>query len=80
MYKNSSRKKKRRVTYIYPELSPIVSPIFIINKKEAREKRIIMDYKELNKHIIQDNDAMVNICTIMESLTGKELFSKFDIR
>ena len=29
---------------------------------------------------MRDNDAMVNIRSILESLTGKELFSKFDIR
>jgi hypothetical protein len=39
-----------------------------------------MDYRQVNKYTIRDNDAMVNIRTILESLTGKELFSKFDIR
>ena len=73
-------KEEEEKGYIYLGSSLIVSPTFIINKKEAREKRIIMDYRELNKHTIRDNNAMVNIRTILESLTGKELFSKFDIR
>jgi Reverse transcriptase (RNA-dependent DNA polymerase) len=39
-----------------------------------------MDYRQVNKYTIRDNDVMVNIRTILESLTGKELFSKFNIR
>jgi hypothetical protein len=61
-------------------VSPYISPTFVREKKEAGEKRIIMDYRQINKHTVWDNDAMVNIRTILESLTGKELFSKFDIR
>src|SRR5580693_5606012 len=73
-------KEEQEKGYIYPGASPIVSPTFVREKKEAGEKQIIMDYRQVNKYTIRDNDAMVNICTILESLTGKELFSKFDIR
>ena len=45
-------KEEEEKGYIYLGSSPIVSPTFIINKKEAGEKRIIMDYRELNKHTI----------------------------
>jgi hypothetical protein len=72
--------RRRREGYIYLEALPIVSPTFVREKKEAREKQIIMDYRQVNKYTIRDNDTMVNIHTILESLTGKELFFKFDIR
>jgi hypothetical protein len=39
-----------------------------------------MDYRQVNKYTIRDNDTMLNIHTILELLTGKELFSKFNIR
>ena len=29
--------------------SPYTSPVYFINKKDSDEKRIIMDYRELNK-------------------------------
>jgi len=69
---------KKQEGYIHPEMSPITSPIFIREKKG--EKRIIVDYKEANQHSVRDSDMMVNICTILESLTGKELSSKFNTR
>jgi Reverse transcriptase (RNA-dependent DNA polymerase) len=73
-------KEEQEKEYIYPGASPIVSPTFVREKKEAGEKQIIMDYRQVNKYTIRDNDVMVNIHTILESLTGKELFSKFNIR
>jgi hypothetical protein len=73
-------KEEEEKGYIYPGASPIVSPTFVREKKEAEEKRIIMDYRQVNKYTIWDNDTMVNISTILKLLTGKELFSKFDIR
>ena len=38
-----------------------------------------MDYREVNKYSVQDNNVMVNIKTILELLSGKELFLKFNI-
>jgi len=38
--------------YIYPGASPITSPTFVREKKEDGEKRIIMDYREVNKHSV----------------------------
>jgi len=69
---------KKQEGYIHPGTSPTTSPIFIKEKKG--EKRIIVDYKEANQHSVRDSDVMVNICTILESLTGKELSSKFNTR
>jgi len=69
---------KKQEGYIHPGMSPITSPTFVREKKG--EKQIIVDYKEANQHSMQDSDVMVNICTILESLTGKELSSKINTR
>ena len=39
-----------------------------------------MDYRRLNKWVVQDNSLLPNIRTQLEKLTGKQLFTKFDIR
>src|ERR1700682_466663 len=78
-YVRSFLQEEEEKGYIYPGASNIVSPTFVRDKKEDGEKRIIMDYRQVNKYSGRDNDAMVNIRSILESLTGKELFLKFDI-
>ena len=38
-----------------------------------------MDYREVNKWTIQDNNPLPNIREALENLRNKTLFSKFDI-
>ena len=59
--------------------SPYTSPVYFINKKDSEEKRIIMDYRTLNKWTIRDNNPLPNIREALENFKGKGLFSKFDI-
>ena len=65
---------------IYEGPSPYTAPVYFINKKDSSEKRIIMDYRQLNKHTVRDNNPLPNIQSALERLHGKLLFSKFDIR
>ena len=37
------------------------SPVYFINKKDSEEKRIIMDYHEVNKWTVHDNNPLLNI-------------------
>ena len=60
--------------------SPYTSPVYFINKKDSKEKHIIMDYRELNKWTVRDNNPLPNIREALEWLQGKGLFSKFNIR
>ena len=60
--------------------SPYTSPVYFINKKDLEEKRIIMDYREVNKWTVRDNNPLPNIREALENLRNKTLFSKFDIR
>ena len=59
---------------------PYTSPIYFINKKDSEEKRIIMDYREVNKWMVRDNNPLPNIREVLKNLRNKTLFSKFDIR
>ena len=60
--------------------SPYTSPVYFINKKDLEEKRIIMDYQEVNKWTVRDNNPLPNIREALKNLRNKTLFSKFDIR
>ena len=60
--------------------SPYTSPVYFINKKDSDKKQIIMDYQELNKWTVHDNNPLPNIRELLENFRGKGCFSKFDIR
>src|SRR5579863_2133585 len=60
--------------------SPIVLPVFHINKKDSDEKRIIMDYRQVNAVTVRDHNLIPSIRQAMKALHGNSLFSKFDIR
>ena len=59
--------------------SPYTSPVYFINKKNSEEKCMIMDYCEVNKWMVRDNNPLPNIREALENLKNKMLFSKFDI-
>ena len=58
---------------------PYTSPVYFINKKDSEEKCIIMDYHEVNKWTVRDNNPLPNIREALENPRNKMLFSKFDI-
>ena len=59
---------------------PYTLPVYFINKKDSEEKHIIMDYQEVNKWTVRDNNPLPNIREALENLRNKTLFLKFDIR
>jgi len=65
--------------YIYKGSLPYTAPVFFIGKKDSNEKRVVMDYWKLNEWVVQDNGPLPNIWTQLEKLTGKQIFTKFDI-
>jgi hypothetical protein len=68
-------KEQLDLRHIEEAPSPIVSPIFFIAKKGSNEKRVIMDYRWLNSYTVKDQNPMVRIGDIMESLQGYSVFS-----
>ena len=71
--------KKLELGRIKEGPSPYISPVYFINKKDSEEKRIIIDYREVNKWTVRDNNPLPNIREALENLRNKTLFSKFDI-
>jgi hypothetical protein len=77
--------KEEKLKRIAQEQSNYVSPVYFRDKKledgtPSPEKRIIMDYRKINAHTVQDHNPLPNIQEAIERLHGKTLFSKFDIR
>jgi len=54
-------KEQLALGHIEEAPSPIVLPIFFIDKKESKEKRVIMDYQWLNSHTVKDQNPMIQI-------------------
>ena len=72
--------EEERKGYIKPGNSPYTAPVFFVGKKDSKELRPVMDYREINKWTVRDNNTLPNIQTALENLQGGELFSKFDLR
>lgn len=58
--------------------SPYTSSVYFINKKNSEEKRIIMNYHEVNKWAVCDNNPLPNIWEALKNLWNKTLFLKYD--
>jgi hypothetical protein len=59
--------------------SPYASGFFLIKKKDGKY-RPVQDYRQLNKWTIPNKYPLPLIAELIHNLTGKHLFSKFDIR
>jgi hypothetical protein len=44
--------EEEELGHIYEGPSPYTALVYFINKKDSSEKRIIMDYRQLNKHTV----------------------------
>ena len=58
---------------IEPSLSPWVSPLVPVKKKDGRT-RWVTDLRELNKQTFKDSYPLMNIQEILHSLQGATLF------
>ena len=72
--------EEERKGYIKAGSLQYTSPVFFVGKKDSQELRPVMDYWEINKWTIRDNNPLPNINTALENLKGGKLFSKFDLR
>jgi hypothetical protein len=66
--------------FLEPSKSAFTSPVFFINKKDGKEKRLVIDYRRLNEFTKRDNGPLPRMDDVLRQLEGMELFSKFDIR
>ena len=65
--------------FIRPSKSPYPSPTFLIKKKNT-DYRVVQDYRTLNKNTVPDKHPLPLIANLIDQLSGKNLFTKFDIR
>ena len=84
-----SRKKRKEVyefikeqlwkRYVRPLKLPDIALVFFVGKKSSK-KRIVQDYKYLNKWTIKNNYSLSLIWNIVENIGTKKLSTKLDLQ
>jgi len=64
---------------IRPSKSSQTSPVFFVGKKDGG-KRMVMDYKRLNKQTVKNNYPLPLITDLVDSMGNKRIFTKMDLR
>ena len=71
--------KQLRKEYIKPSKSSQTTPVFFVGKKDSK-KRIVQNYRYLNKWTIKNNYPLPLISDIIENISTKKVFTKMDLR
>jgi len=72
-------KDQLRKGYIRLSKSPQISLVFFVGKKNGN-KRIIMDYHNLNNQTIKNNYLLPLITELIDNIGSKKVFTKIDLR
>jgi len=65
--------------YIRPSKSQQTSPVFFVGKKDGG-KRMVMDYRKLNKQTVKNNYPLPLITELVDNMGSKRVFRKMDLR
>ena len=65
--------------YIRPSKSQQMSPVFFIGKKD-RGKRMVMDYRKLNRQTVKNNYPLPLITELVDNIGSKQVFTKMDLQ
>jgi len=65
--------------YIRPSKSQQMSPVFFVGKKDGG-KRMVIDYRKLNKQTIKNNYPLPLITELVDNMGSKRVFTKMDLR
>ena len=65
--------------YIRPSKSPQTLPVFFVGKKDGG-KRMVMDYRRLNKQTVKNNYPLLLITDLVDSMGNKRVFTKMDLQ
>jgi len=72
-------KKQLRKRYIRPLKSPQTSLVFFVEEKN-RKKRIVQDYKYLNKGTVKNNYFLSLISDLINTIDIRKVFTKIDLQ
>ena len=72
-------REQLRKEYIRLSKSPQMVLVFFIGKKDGK-KRMVQDYRYLNKWMIKNNYPLPLISDILENIGTKKVFTKMDLR
>jgi len=72
-------KEQLRKGYIQLSKSLQMAPVFFVRKKDGK-KRIVQNYRYLNKWMIKNNYLLLLISDILENIGTKKIFTKIDLR
>ena len=67
-----------RKRYIRLSKSSQISSVFFMNKKDG-EKRIVMDYCNLNDQMVKNNYPLLLITDLIDNIGNKQVFTKMDL-
>ena len=71
--------KQLRKGYIWPSKLSQTLPVFFIGKKNGK-KRIVQDYKYLNKGTVKDNYPLPLISDLINTMGMKKIFTKINLQ
>ena len=72
-------KEQLRKGYIWPSKSPQMALVFFMGKQNGK-KRMVQDYRHLNKWTIKNNYLLPLISDVLENIRMKKVFTKMDLR
>eukprot|EP00762_Andalucia_godoyi_P005502 ANDGO_00514.mRNA.1 Retrovirus-related Pol polyprotein from transposon 412 len=64
---------------IRPSMAPISSPVVVV-RREQKDPRLCVDYRELNANTVDMQFPMQNTHAILERLAGMRLFATMDLK
>ena len=71
-------KEQLRKGYIRPSKSFQTLPVFFVGKKNGK-KRMVQDYRYLNKETVKDNYPLPLILDLINTMGTKKIFTKIDL-
>ena len=71
-------KEQLRKRYIWLSKLPQTLPVFFVGKKN-RKKRIVQDYRYLNKETVKDNYLLPLISDLINTIDTRKVSTKMDL-
>lgn len=70
----------QKANIIKPSQSPWASPILFVPRKDGGQPRMCVDYRKLNKALVQNSYPLPNIQDLLASFKGAQVYSVLDLK